>query len=258
MLDPENPNGQLQAALALVQKILSLDVQALYLHGSAVAGGLRPQSDLDILAIVDAPLSDEQRQDLIAALLSISAPHPATPDGPRCIELVVCRLADLQRNEHPAKVEFIYGEWLRDAFREGYLSDAAADPEYTLLLAQARQQAQLLWGRDVLADVPVTPIEHIRQAMRDGVEPLYEGLRGDERNVLLTLARMWRTGVHGDFVTKEQAAEWAIPRLPAELAKTLEYARLAYIGEVLDRWDTRGTEAERLAQALLGNIKQAL
>lgn len=258
MLAPESPNSQLQAALALVQEILNLDLQALYLHGSAVAGGLRPQSDLDILAVVDAPLSDEQRQDLIAALLSISAPHPATPGGPRCIELVVCRLADLQRNEHPAKVEFIYGEWLRDAFREGYLSDAAADPEYTLLLAQARQQAQLLWGRDVLADVPVTPIEHIRQAMRDGVEPLYEGLRGDERNVLLTLARMWRTGVHGDFVTKEQAAEWAIPRLPAELAKTLEYARLAYIGEVLDRWDTRGTEAERLAQALLGNIKQAL
>jgi streptomycin 3"-adenylyltransferase len=258
MLDPENPNSQLQAALVLVQEILSVDLQALYLHGSAVAGGLRPHSDLDILAVVDAPLSDEQRQDLIAALLSISAPHPATPGGPRCIELVVCRLADLQRNEHPAKVEFIYGEWLRDAFKEGYLSDAAADPEYTLLLAQARQQAQLLWGRDVLADVPATPIEHIRQAMRDGVEPLYEGLRGDERNVLLTLARMWRTGVHGDFVTKEQAAEWAIPRLPAELAKTLEYARLAYIGEVLDRWDTRGKEAERLAQALLGNIKQAL
>ena len=258
MLAPESPNSQLQAALALVQEILNLDLQALYLHGSAVAGGLRPQSDLDILAVVDAPLSDEQRQDLIAALLSISAPHPATPGGPRCIELVVCRLADLQRNEHPAKVEFIYGEWLRDAFREGYLSDAAADPEYTLLLAQARQQAQLLWGRDVLADVPVTPIEHIRQAMRDGVEPLYEGLRGDERNVLLTLARMWRTGVHGDFVTKEQAAEWAIPRLPAELAKTLEYARLAYVGEVFDRWDTRGEEAECLAQALLGNIKQAL
>lgn len=258
MLDPENPNSQLQAALVLVQEILSLDLQALYLHGSAVAGGLRPHSDLDILAVVDAPLSDEQRQDLIAALLSISAPHPATPGGPRCIELVVCRLADLQRNEHPAKVEFIYGEWLRDAFKEGYLSDAAADPEYTLLLAQPRQQAQLLWGRDVLADVPATPIEHIRQAMRDGVEPLYEGLRGDERNVLLTLARMWRTGVHGDFVTKEQAAEWAIPRLPAELAKTLEYARLAYIGKVLDRWDTRGKEAERLAQALLGNIKQAL
>ena len=48
MLDPEKPNDQLQAALALVQKILNLDVQALYLHGSAVAGGLRPQSDLDI------------------------------------------------------------------------------------------------------------------------------------------------------------------------------------------------------------------
>ncbi len=258
MLASENPNDQLQAALALVQQILSLDLQALYLHGSAVAGGLRPQSDLDILAVVDAPLSDEQRQDLIAALLSVSAPHPATPGGPRCIELVVCHLADLQRSVHPAKVEFIYGEWLREAFKEGYLSEAAADPEYTLLLAQARQQAQLLWGRDVLADVPATSIEHIRQAMRDGVDSLYEGLRGDERNVLLTLARMWRTSVHGDFVTKERAAEWAIPKLPAELAKTLEYARLAYVGEVGDRWDIRGEESECLAKELLGNLKQAL
>lgn len=258
MLDLENSNSQLQAVLALVQQILNLDLQALYLHGSAVAGGLRPQSDLDILAVVDAPLSDTQRQELIAALMPVSAPHPATPGGPRCIELVVCRLADLQRNMHPAKVEFIYGEWLRDAFNEGYLSEAAADPEYTLLLAQARQQAKLVWGRDVLAEVPATPIEHIRQAMRDGAEPLYEGLRGDERNVLLTLARMWRTGVHGDFVTKEQAAAWAIPSLPSKLARTLEYARLAYVGEVEDRWDTRVKEAERLAQELLRNLKQAL
>ena len=258
MLDPEKPNSQLHAALELVQKILAQNLRALYLHGSAVAGGLQPQSDLDLLAVVDAPMTDAQRQSLIAALLPVSAPHPAVPGGARCIELVVCLLSDLQGDAYPAKVAFIYGEWLRDAFKEGYLSDAAVDPEYTLLLAQARQQARLLWGRDVLADVSATPIEHIRQAMRDGVGPLYEGLRGDERNVLLTLARMWRTGVHGDFVTKEQAAEWAIPRLPAELAKTLEYARLAYVGDVKDCWDTRAEEAVRLAQELLGNLKQAL
>lgn len=258
MLDSENPSSQLHAALELVQKILAQNLQALYLHGSAVAGGLRPQSDLDILAVVDAPLSKAQRQALIAALLSVSAPHPATPGGPRCIELVVCRRLDLQGKAYPAKVEFIFGEWLRDAFKEGYLSEAALDPEYTLLLAQARQQAQLIVGLDVLADVPATPIEHIRQAMRDSVVPLYEGLRGDERNVLLTLARMWRTAVHGDFVTKEQAAAWAIPKLPPALAQTLDYARLAYVGEVRDCWDTRGQEAERLAQELLGNLKQAL
>lgn len=258
MSDVENPSVQLQAASELVKNILSLNLQALYLHGSAVAGGLQPQSDLDLLAVVDAPLSDAQRQDLIAALLSVSAPHPATPGGPRCIELVVCRLSDLQSNTYPAKVEFIYGEWLRDAFKAGDLSEAAADPEYTLLLAQARQQARLLWGQDVLRAVPATSIASIRQAMRDGLEPLCEGLSGDERNVLLTLARMWRTAVQGDFVAKDQAAKWAIPLLNPELADTLEHARLAYLGKVADNWVSKADDAENLARELVRRLKQVL
>ncbi|MGO3712404.1 hypothetical protein [Alcaligenes aquatilis] len=53
-------------------------------------------------------------------------------------------------------------------------------------------------------------------------------------------------------------AESLYEELATEPAKTLEYARLAYVGEVDDRWDIRGEEAECLAQELLGSLKQAL
>ena len=258
MSDLESHSDQLHTVLAHVQRTLSANLRAFYLHGSSMTGGLQPQSDLDLLAVVDAPLSDAQRQDLIAALLSVSVPHPATPGGPRCIELVVCCLSDLQSSTYPAKVEFIYGEWLRDAFKAGELSETAADPGYTLLLAQARQQARLLCGQDVLTTVPLTSLASIRQAMRDGLESLCEGLEGDERNVLLTLARMWRTAVQGDFVTKDQAAEWAIPLLSPELADILEHARLAYLGKVVDNWVSRAEEAEKLARDLVRRLKQVL
>ncbi len=258
MPDTDNHSEQTQAILALAPAILGSNLLAVYLHGSAVAGGLQPQSDLDFLAVVDAPMTDAQRQSLIAALLPVSAPHPAVPGGARCIELVVWRLSDLQGDAYPARVEFIYGEWLRDAFTAGDLSEAGSDPEYTLLLAQARQQAHLLWGQDVWASVPATSIEHIRQAMRDGLVPLLGGLQGDERNVLLTLARMWRTAVKGDFVSKEQAADWAIPQLSPVQADTLDYARRAYLGELTDTWTERSEQVEQLAQGLLGRIRQAL
>lgn len=258
MSDMENHSSQIQAVSTLVQTTLGSRVLAIYLHGSAVAGGLQVHSDLDLLAVVDIPLGDAQRQALITALLTLSSPHPAIPGGSRCIELVLCRHSDLLSQDYPAKVEFIYGEWLREASQAGTVPEAESDPEYTLLLAQARQQARLLWGKDLLSEVPPTSLGQIRQAMRDGLEPLLSGLQGDERNVLLTLARMWRTAVHGDFVSKEQGAAWAISQLAPAPAETLDYARRAYQGEVADQWADRFAQVQQLAQDLAGRIKQAL
>ncbi|WP_162846514.1 nucleotidyltransferase domain-containing protein [Corticibacter populi] len=47
----------------------------LHLFGSAVNGGLRPYSDIDLLVIVDKPPGQAERQALVAALLAPSAPR---------------------------------------------------------------------------------------------------------------------------------------------------------------------------------------
>ena len=41
-------NAQISAALALLQQHLGDDLLAVHLYGSAVAGGLKPGSDLDL------------------------------------------------------------------------------------------------------------------------------------------------------------------------------------------------------------------
>ncbi|WP_197711199.1 nucleotidyltransferase domain-containing protein [Azospirillum brasilense] len=51
---------QTVAAAAVVRDILGDAASAAYLYGSAVAGGLRPNSDLDILVVTDRSLSDEE------------------------------------------------------------------------------------------------------------------------------------------------------------------------------------------------------
>jgi predicted nucleotidyltransferase len=238
------------AATETIRSILREALLAVYLHGSAVSGGLRPQSDVDLLAIVDCPMVDEQRRDLLAALLRMSGRHPRPVGAPRCIELMVFLRADIAAPNFPARAEFIYGEWLREAFESEELPASVSDPENTLVLAQARQEAVPLFGPDAKELLPPIPPEQVRRAMSDALPLLADTLRGDERNVLLTLARMWRTSATGDFVTKDAAATWAADQMPDEEAGTLIHAREAYLGKVRDDWENRQTASERTAAFL--------
>jgi streptomycin 3"-adenylyltransferase len=223
---------------------------AVYLHGSAVAGGLHPGSDVDLLVVTDQPTTPEVRECLVAELRKVSGRHPADPNGPRPLELIVFQRADLMRSVYPVRSEFVYGEWLGEEFEAGVVPKPVSDPEFTLLLAQARQNAKILIGPDPATLLPIIPETDIRRAIGDALPALLDTLEGDERNVLLTLVRMWRTLTTGEFVSKDVAAEWAMVRLPAEPATLIACAREAYLGMKKNDWQTRRPEVRQVADDL--------
>ncbi|WP_423206586.1 DUF4111 domain-containing protein [Paracoccus yeei] len=249
---------QVSAAMADLRDILGDVLLAVYLHGSAVSGGLRPQSDIDLLAVVDRGLTGGERDALLSSLLRLSGRHPAVPGGGRCLEIMVFTRSDLADNLFPARAEFVYGEWLRDVFEAGETPMPAQDPEFTMVLAQARQDARALFGPDRNILLPEISEVTVRRAMHDLLPSLLDGLQDDTRNVLLTLARMWHTASSRTFVSKDQAALWAIPRLARDKALTLAHARQAYLGEVADSWHGRGDAARRLADQLALNVIEAM
>jgi predicted nucleotidyltransferase len=252
------PRAQEKAVVDIMRDLFEDTLLAVYLHGSAVSGGLQPQSDIDFLVVIDRPMAMAQRRSLLRALLSISGHHPARPNGPRCIEVMVFEKSDLALPKFPARAEFIYGEWLRNAFEAGEIPMPVRDPEITLVLAQARDMARPVFGPRAIELLPEIAPQHVRRAIRDALPALLDGLRGDERNVLLTLARMWRTATTGEFVSKDVAATWALHRMPEHEAGILAYAREAYVGRVEDNWrnlhdDVRQTAAhlhQRLSMLL--------
>lgn len=251
-------DDQIEAATAVLRDVLGDTLLALYLHGSAVSGGLRPQSDIDLLGVLDRPLTEDRRRRLLSALLPISARHPAPPGGRRCLEVMLFVAAELAERRVPAEAEFTYGEWLRPAFEAGALPLPARDPENTLVLAQARRAARPLLGPSAAELLPDVSPADIRAAFRAALPALLAGLHGDERNVLLTLARMWRTACTGAFVPKDAAAAWAEPRLPAEEAATLALARRAWLGEAPDDWTRRRDAAGRAAACLHHRVAASL
>lgn len=221
----------------LVRQELGQSLVAAYLHGSVVTGRLRPDSDVDVFAVTEQSLSGPLRRRLVDALMHISGKPGNSARRP--IELTIVRLSDLAPSIYPGRCELLYGEWLRADFESGAVPEPVADPEITLILAQIRQSSKALFGpeaHDVLPDIPESVI---RQAIVDALPALLSSLEGDERNVLLTLARMWHTLETGEFIPKDIAETWAATRLPSSPAAILMEASDAYTGERQDHWSHR-------------------
>ena len=81
---------QLDAVVDVLRRILGDAVVGMYLYGSAVRGGLRSRSDLDVLVVVDGQLSLDQRRSLTAELLDVSV-QPDSGGRGRPIEVTVLR-----------------------------------------------------------------------------------------------------------------------------------------------------------------------
>lgn len=194
----------------------------------------------------------------MAALLQLSGRHPAQNINKRCLEVMIFTQADVAANEFPACADFVYGEWLCDNFDAGEVSSLNNDPEYTLVLAQAYNEAFALYGPEAQTLLTQITSEHVKAAMRNLLPTLVEGLHGDERNVLLTLARMLYTATTDQFTSKDYAAFWAMALLSEHTADVLSYARSAYLGEAIDDWSEHRIEASSLANDLSCRISGLL
>lgn len=218
---------------AVVLDALGDDLVSLILYGSAVAGGLRPDSDIDLLAVTAQPLRDAQRERLIDGLLAVSG-RRALHGPSRPVELTVMALADLGW-EHPV-VQLQYGEWLRDDAIAGRLEGPHVDADAVLLMAMARERGTALVGRAPTELLPEVPAAAVRSAIVATLPALLDDLDGDERNVVLTLARMLETLRGAPFLPKDVAAERVALTVPDDQARMLTIAAAAYRGEVDDDW----------------------
>ncbi|MGP3989947.1 aminoglycoside adenylyltransferase family protein [Streptomyces sp. 3N207] len=239
----------------LVRRVLGPDVVGGYLHGSAVLGGLRPHSDVDVFAVLRRHTSERERRELVQGLLEISGEQARL--GPaRPVELTVVVQDDVRPWRYPPRREFQYGEWLRDAYERGETPAPEPDPDLAPLITMVLHGDTPLFGpppADVLDPVPE---EDLRHALVAGVPDLLAELEPDTRNVVLTLARIWTTLATGLVRPKDAAADWALARLPAEHRPVLARARAGYLGREDERWDDLLPRLRPYAAYVVGAINR--
>ena len=219
--------AQVEPLLEVVHGVLGDVVAAAYLYGSAVMGGLRPDSDIDVLVVTDRPTTAAERKALISRLLEISM-------KPRPLELTAVVLRDVRPWRYPPTRDFQFGEWRRDDYEKGDFGAAAprADPDLASLIRMVLLANEMLEGTPAKDVFEPVPRDDYVSSLVDGIGGLLEDLEWDTRNVVLTLARIWSSLATDEIRSKDDAATWALQRLPSGHRSALEDARALYLGEM--------------------------
>jgi predicted nucleotidyltransferase len=249
--------AQLAAALAVVRGVLADDLLGAYLYGSAVSGGLRDRSDLDLLVVSGRPTTGEEKGLLIAGLLPLSGSRAAA--GPaRSLEVTIAVQSAVRPWQYPPELDFQYGDWFRADYARGDVAPwASPNPDLAVLLTTALGANEPLLGPELAVLVDAVPRDDLDRAMLDGIPGLLADLEGDTANVLLTLARIWNTLVTGRINPKDVAAEWAIDRLPEERRSGLSRALAVYASGTENAWDDLQATVEVDARGLVEDAQAA-
>jgi streptomycin 3"-adenylyltransferase len=254
---PAWPNDQIAAVSTAVQDVLGQAIAGMYLFGSALLGGLRATSDLDLLVVTERPTTESERALLVRRLTPISS-RLERPDTWRPVELTVVVGSEVRPWRHPARMEFQFGEWMRQELDAGAVPNPRANPDLAVLISMVRGSSRSLVGplaTELLDPVPVADLKH---AMIAGVSDLLADIETDTTNVLLTLARIWRTLETGEFSAKDSAADWALSRMPVERRHSLERARDVYRGEIPERSEGPDSGVAEDAAHLASQIERSV
>lgn len=243
---------QIEQVLDGVREVLGADVVGAYLFGSAAVGGLRPRSDIDLFVVSTRGTTLEEKRRLVEHVLAVSG------GGPRPIELTIVVESEVRPWRDPPTMDFQYGEWLRADFEGGNLEPwPKTNPDLASLVTMVLLADRSLLGpppAEILDPVP--PSIHI-EAMVAGIEPLLHDLESDTSNVILTLARIWSSVATGTVRSKDEAAIWALARLPEEHRTPLVRARAIYLGDEVARWEDDLRPAVRThADYVVGEISR--
>jgi hypothetical protein len=212
-----------------------------------------------VLAVIDRPTTAEERRSIVNRLLEISGAR-ATRGPARPVELTVVQQSQVRPWQPSPVVELVYGEWLRDAFARGEIPDVGPMPDLAPEVVLALRGNRALAGPPPAEVLDAVPPAALRRAVVAGVPQLLSDLAGDQRNVLLTLARIVATLETDEILPKDAAAELVAHRLPPGPTRdVLLIARQMYLDGVNDEaagaaWADSKPTAQAAASQLVGEI----
>lgn len=245
---PEPEQEQLDRLVSFLRELLGETLAGAYLFGSATSSGLKPRSDLDVIAVVSTRMTTTQKTQVISKLLAISG-------VPRHLEVTIVVETEVRPWSYPPRMEFQYGDWWRKEFEQGNLQPwEELNPDLASLITMVLDSSIVLHGPPPDEVFDRVPRADYTKASQHGIDGLMNDLPSDTTNVVLTLARIWSALATGESRPKDAAASWALPHLPEEHRPVLDEARAIYLGESEGEPSDFASRAQRYAGHVLAKI----
>ncbi|MDP9068000.1 MAG: aminoglycoside adenylyltransferase family protein [Actinomycetota bacterium] len=247
---PGEERVQLDGVMRALHDVLGEALVGAYLFGSAVSGGLKPRSDLDLMVVAQRCTRKDEREALIHQLLDLSG-------KPRHLEVTILVEEEIKPWRYPPRMDFQYGDWWRDEFETGDLEPwQEVNPDLASLIKMVLVADASLEGPPPGEVFDPVPQQDLVAATVDAIDPLLQDIDDDAHNVVLTLARMWSSISTGEIHSKDAAADWALPRLPAQHRRVLIEARAIYVGEAKEEFKDFVPRARPYAEHVVAEIQE--
>ena len=216
--------------------------RSVILYGSLSAGGFRAgRSDIDLLAVIDGGLADEQ-----SAAVERLVRH-ADAGSAAGLDLHVVTTEVVGAPTRAPALELHVGRYDRSSLECEVARRVAASPDLPAELSMARADGRALRGAEPRELIAPVPADWIVDRGRHWLLT-WRSLTDDAENavfMVLTACRIWRFAVEEVHCSKAQAAEWALGRKPSLIAvrqalQRYEHARASTIDEqdIADLLDT--------------------
>ncbi len=208
--------------------ILRDDLVGVYLHGSAVMGCFNPEkSDVDLIVVVERPLTDPVKRTYMDTVIRCSAVGPA-----KGIEMSVVLREVCRPFVYPTPYELHYsaGHLKRyeedpdDYIREMNGTDKDLAAHFTII----NKRGKCLYGAPIEAVFAEVPGSDYLDSLWYDVEGAPEEIIQYPMYLTLNLARVLAYKEEGLILSKKEGGEWAIGNLPAEYHPLIKDALREY------------------------------
>src|SRR5258708_12531002 len=233
----KNIGQQITRSIESLRKAFRDDLLGVYLYGSSIIGGLQRYSDIDLFAVTVRSATLKEKNGLAKELLGISGVYPGAEKRP--IEMTIVVKSEVNPWHYPPSFDFQYGEWLRSQFESSNIEPwpTKIRADLALSITQVLLASRTVYGSEPGQLLTKVPYKDFVNAMTEQLDSLRNDLDTDTRNVLLTLARIWRTVRTDSISSKQKAAEWAIEQLPDHFRPVVQRALKTAAGDQEETWN---------------------
>lgn len=210
------------------QDILGDNLTGIYVHGSIAFGCFHwERSDIDFLAVVEKPLMQFEKEQIIQTLLDLDAFAPS-----KGLEMSVLLRSACAPFADPTPFELHYSNAHRANYQRNLAETCQAmqgfDPDLAAHITVINHVGITLCGlpaQQVFAPVPKA--SYLRSLWCD-IEGAAEEVEINSIYFILNLCRVLAYLECGQILSKEQGGEWGIAHLPAD-AELIRTALSAYL-----------------------------